>query len=337
MQNIILLIGTMVGAGFASGKEISLFFLSSGQYAILGLFVSALLTTLILYKVIQIVQVRHIQNYQELIDYILPKKIPYLGQILGQIINLFLLVSFYIMIAGFATYFKQEVPLPMIIGILLILMITYIACKGNIQAIKKMNNIVIPILILVIIHIWFQNVDNQVLETMVTQETEAGCIQACIRAILYSSYNSILLIPIVIEVAKTITSKEKAKMTAIGTGIGVFLLGYFLCTLLFQGATTSILKKDLPLLEVIKMIEPNFQKIYGIMIAIAIITSAIATVYGYLKNVTTTEKNYQKWLRILCITAVPISYIGFSNLINSIYPVFGIIGTIQILLLYTKK
>lgn len=337
MQNIILLIGTMVGAGFASGKEISLFFLSSGQYAILGLLVSTLLTTLILYKVIQIVQVHHIQNYQELLDYILPKKIPYLGQILGQIINLFLLVSFYIMIAGFATYFKQEVPFPMIIGILLILMITYIACKGNIQAIKKMNNLVIPILILVIIHIWFQNVDNQVLETMITQETEGGCIQACIRAILYSSYNSILLIPIVIEVAKTITNKEKAKMTAIGTGIGLFLLGYFLCTLLFQGATTSMLKKDLPLLEVIKMIEPNFQKIYGIMIAIAITTSAIATVYGYLKNVTTTEKNYQKWLKILCITAIPISYIGFSNLINSIYPVFGIIGTIQILLLYTKK
>jgi len=337
MQNIILLIGTMVGAGFASGKEISTFFLSSGQYAMLGLILSNLCTTLIIYKVIRMVQTNHIQNYKELVEYSTPKRIPYLGQALANTINLFLLVSFYIMIAGFATYFKQEVSLPMILGILLILAITYGACKGNIQAIKKMNTLVIPILILVIIHIWFQNVDNHTVKSMLTQETNQGCIPACIKAILYSSYNSLLLIPIVIEIAKTTNSKTKAKTIAIGTGIGLFLLGYFLCTLLYQGATPSTLQKDLPLLEVIQIIEPHFQNVYGIMIAVAIITSAVAALYGYLQNTTKTKTQYQTWLKRLCISAIPIAYIGFSNLINTIYPIFGIIGSLQILLLFTKK
>lgn len=335
MQNIILLVGTMVGAGFASGKEITTFFLSSNQYAILGLILSNIITAGIIYKVIRIVQKKQIQNYEELIHSIIPEKAQSLATIGNHIINLFLLISFYIMVAGFATYFKQELALPMIVGILFSLIVIYIACNSNIQGITKINTILIPILILVVIHIWMQNVDNQAVESMILEEKKGNLLKACIKAILYSSYNSIILIPMVIEVAKN--TKIKAKNIAIGTGIILFALGYFLTTLLFQGATTDILKKDLPVLEVVGIMEPKIQKIYGIMIAIAIITSAISAMYGYLKNVSKTKQSYQKRLLALSITAIPIAYIGFSNLINTLYPVFGLLGCAQILLLFIRK
>jgi len=337
MQKIILLVGTMVGAGFASGKEISTFFLSSNQYAILGLILSNIITIAIIYKIIHITKEKEIQNYQELIHAILPPKLSYIAGPYNQIINLFLLISFYIMIAGFATYFKQETTLPILAGALLAILCTYVACKGNIQTITKINTLVIPMLILTIIHIWAKNVDNRAIQTMILEEKEGKFLEAILKALLYSSYNSIILTPIAIEIGKTTKSKTKAKHIAIGTGIILLTLGYLLCTLLFQAGTTTILQKDLPILEIVGMLESNFQKIYGIMIAIAIITSAISALYGYLKNITRTEKSYRKWLLVLSLSAIPIAHIGFSNLINTLYPIFGIIGSIQILLLFKQK
>ena len=335
MQHILLLVGTMVGAGFASGKEIATIFLSSHSYAILGLLLSNILTGIIIYKVIQLVQENHIQNYQQLLLSITPQKYTFLGMIFNSIINLFLLASFYIMIAGFATYIAQKAALPLFIGIAMALIITYLACRGNIQSLTNMNKLLMPLLILVVIHIWLQSVDNSIVENLFLQLSEGNVIDSCVKAVLYSSYNSIVLIPIIIEIAKH--AKQKGKTIAIGTSAILFVLSYCITTLLYQPATPSLLAKDLLLLEVVQIVQPNCTTIYGIMIAIAMITSAIAAIYGYLQNITKTQTQYNRWLGILCITAIPIAYIGFSNLINTLYPVFGIIGCVQIVLLFRKK
>ena len=39
----------------------------------------------------------------------------------------------------------------------------------------------------------------------------------------------------------------------------------------------------------------------------------------------------------MCITSVLITKFGFSKILNFIYPIFGYIGIIQIILLITKK
>ena len=39
----------------------------------------------------------------------------------------------------------------------------------------------------------------------------------------------------------------------------------------------------------------------------------------------------------MCITSVFFSKIGFSNLINLLYPIFGMLGLIQISAIFKKK
>lgn len=66
LKTIFVIIGTMIGAGFASGQEIYLFFNRYGTMGILGLIISCTLAGIIIYKVFQIVKIKkyiHIQNF----------------------------------------------------------------------------------------------------------------------------------------------------------------------------------------------------------------------------------------------------------------------------------
>lgn len=72
-----------------------------------------------------------------------------------------------------------------------------------------------------------------------------------------------------------------------------------------------------------------YQYLYGILILVSIYTSAISAGFGFLEN-TINKKHQKKVSMIMCMTAVCVSNIGFSSLVNALYPVFGAMGLLQI-------
>lgn len=153
MKNVIkvvwVLIGTIIGAGFASGKEIYLFFNTYGEKGILGIIIASIVTGIIIYKVLMQIGSLEVNNYKE---YLSQMKInSKIKEILNIIINIFLLMSFYIMIAGFCAYFKQEFNIPTIVVGTIVSLACYITFMNNIEGVTKINTILIPFLILMII------------------------------------------------------------------------------------------------------------------------------------------------------------------------------------------
>lgn len=81
----------------------------------------------------------------------------------------------------------------------------------------------------------------------------------------------------------------------------------------------------------------NFYKyLYGVIILGAITTTAISSAFGFLNNVSKNEKQYKKYNLIICAFSIFAPLIGFSNLVNSLYPVFGILGLSQLILILKK-
>lgn len=81
----------------------------------------------------------------------------------------------------------------------------------------------------------------------------------------------------------------------------------------------------------------KYKYLYGIIILGAIITTAISDAFGFLNNVAKDRKKYKNINLIICIISVFVSLFGFSNLINNIYPIFGILGIIQLILILKCK
>ncbi|MCI8482622.1 MAG: hypothetical protein HFJ27_06245 [Clostridia bacterium] len=314
------------------GKEIYLFFGKYQGYGLLGIAVSSILTGLMIYKVLSIAKKEEINNYQDFLRYLQPNEI--IREVTQIIIQLFLLISFYIMIAGFSAYFSQEWGIPNYIGCAIIIILCYFVLRGNIERLIKVNTFLIPILILFIIQLILKNITAfTLLEKINTSNIYLLAIK---DAIIYTSYNSIMLIPMLLSLGKCI--KHKRSIIII-VSICIILLTILAISIfgLILKIDIDINKLELPTVYVAGMMNKTYQILYGIIILVSIYTSAISAGYGFLQKYQNKPKQYNKMLVLVCIIAFFVSNIGFTNLVNLLYPVFGILGLIQMFQILKKK
>ena len=115
----------------------------------IGITISSIIIGITIYKPFKIVEKNEIKNYKEFLDYFIKNE--KVKELINSIINIFILVSFYIMIAGFGAYLEQEINLNSFIGSSILAVMCCILLKTNINGIVKINEILIPILIIVVL------------------------------------------------------------------------------------------------------------------------------------------------------------------------------------------
>lgn len=326
---IMVIMGTLIGAGFASGREIYLFFLEYGYYGIIGIFISGIFTSFIIYIALNRINNKNINTYSELLE---NKKI---GIGINIIVNAFLLISFFIMIAGFSAYMKQAYEIPIYASSFLFVLICYIIFRKSLQGMMKINEYIVPVLLFFIVFLGIKNIPY-IIESKAVLEIETKQIGFVINSLLYASYNSIILIPILVNIKKYYNSKKEIKLISIISGLFIIILSLCIYGLLLRGQF-FVKELELPLLQIISEFGIIFKYIYSFIIIASILTSAISTGYSFLENVSKSKKNYQINLIIICIVGVLVSNIGFSNLVQILYPLFGILGFIQIIFLLSRK
>ena len=324
MFNIIfLLIGTMIGAGFASGKEIFIFFGKYGPLGILGIIISSLFFYIVINSTLQYIFHKKINSYNEFIHNLFGKK---LSIFILSLINIFLLLSFFIMVAGFSAFLKQEFNISIFLGSSIVAFLLFIILSNNSNGILKLNKILIPFLIIIFFYLFFYSLKYN--NSDISYSTNSSFI---LDAILYTSYNSITIIPIIISFSKNINTEKSIKYISIITTL-IFTTLALIIYYLLQKISTDITLIEIPIMHLSNQYG-ILKYLYGFSIMIAIFTSAISSGYGFLENIhNSTIKSF-----ILCSLSIPFSYIGFSKLIELFYPVFGYLGIVQISLLLLKK
>lgn len=337
MKNILkvvfVIIGTLIGAGFASGQEIYTFFFSYGVEGLIGILISSLILGLVIYKTLQIVQKYKIKTYKEFLEvFIKPKNngnFFNLKNIINIIINIFILITFFIMIAGFGAYFEQELEINKLIGSAILAILSYIIFTTSVKGVVKVNEILVPILIVFITIIGLINlksIDLFNIQNYVIRTNESNSI---LSGILYASYNSILLIPVLITLKDYLKDKKQIKIISILTTFIILLLAIILFLLLIK-VDVDITKLEMPIVYVVSNMFRGLKIVYGFIILGSILTTSISLGTSFLQNTSKNKKSYTQIAIIMCITSVLVSQIGFSNLINLLYPIFGYLGLIQI-------
>ena len=324
----LVIIGALIGAGFASGQEIYLFFFSYGKRGILGIGVSAILLGIIIYKTMIIIKKNKITTYKEFLLSIVPKK--WRKEKVLEIINIIILITFYIMIAGFGGYLAETIKIPQIIGSSILAIMCVIIMSKETKGIVKVSEIIVPILIVFIVVIGVYTVISTNVANKIEQMNIINGSSWLVSGVLYASYNTILLIPVLISVNNIIDRREVSK-----TSIVITFMIFLLATAVFVSMLkidVNIKRIEMPISYVISTQLPKLKVLYGIVILTSILTTAISLIAGLMQNVK--EKNNKKiMLCLICISSIFISQIGFSALINFLYPIFGYIGIIQILLI----
>lgn len=342
LKVICTLIGTFIGAGFASGKEIYLFFFKYQVFGILGIIVSAIFIGYIIYKVLNISKRNDICNYNEFLNYLIKNKL--IKIILINIIDVFLIISFCIMVSGFSAFIYQEFNINIIIGFIFMLICSYCAFKRKATGIIKINNILIPIIIFIIFFIVIKKVNLYELNFINGLNGEGFNInnwkienfKFLIFSILYANYNLLTIIPIVVTMSNVTKNKKKIKYISIICSIIIFILSMSIFSILSQ-SNFNITNLEMPVVFIVGRYGIFYKYIYCLVVGIAIFTTAISVGYGYLQNYENNKEKYNKKIILLILCSIIAIPIGFSKLIELLYPIFGGIGLVQSLYVIKKK
>ncbi len=334
---VFVIIGTLIGAGFASGQEIYIFFFSHGIKGLIGIIISSSLMGIVIYQSLKIIKTEEINTYKEFLDYILKNnKFPKITKIINFIINTFILVTFFIMIAGFGAYFEQELGIYSILGSCLLAIFCFILFMTSTKGIVKINEILIPILIsflgilgiLIIPQIPWNNIENYIIEINYSNYI--------LNAILYTSYNSILLIPVLITLKNYLKNKKQNFCISTITATITIILSIIIFIILIK-VDVDITKLEMPAVYVISNMFSILKYGYGFVILSSIFTTAISLGNSFLNNISKNKEQYIKIAIIITSISILVSKVGFSNLVNILYPFFGYLGFVQILKIIATK
>ena len=321
------IIGAIIGAGFISGQEILVFFYKYGINGILGLIVCNILIGYCIYKILKIINENDINNFEDFINVLTNFKFIKINKFINIIINIFLLLSFFIMIAGFGSFFEQEFKIYRIIGAFLLASIAFILFIGNVRKIVKINDRIVPILIVIIVFIGMLNLFKINEKDIYNLNINKGSIYWILDAVIYASYNILLIIPGMINLKEYIKEKKEIKIISITISALLLIISILVFFILIKNNNLNNI--DMPILYIIKKEYNSLSMLYGIILLIAIFTTAISIGMGLIKNISN-ENNKLQVSFIICFSSVIISNFGFATLVKNIYPIIGYIGLVVI-------
>lgn len=323
----LVIIGALIGAGFASGQEIFSFFYIYGKNGIYGILIMSILIGIFIYKSLKIIYQKQVYNYNDFLNLFI--KNTKIRNVILWIVNVLLLVSFYIMVAGFGAYFEQEIGINRIIGSIVLNLLCVIVFFSNIKGVLKASNLIVPFLIFFIFFIGIKNIVQ--IRTIDFYQMKNNWI---LSMLIYNSYNFILLMPVLISLKKQITKEKNIKKVSILVTIIILILSINIFFLLLNANIKEIENQEMPIVYIISNYFNKYKKIYAFIVLASIFTTAISVGIGFLQNISENSNSYPQFVLFMCITSLLMSNIGFSKLLNFIYPLFGYIGILQIVIIF---
>jgi uncharacterized membrane protein YkvI len=146
-QIAVVFIGTIVGAGLASGKEITQFFTSFGVKSFLGIILCGAFY-IIMGTIISKISVNYkLNSYSDVMKIISPN---IFGKLTGVITTLYLISSASIIIAGSGALINQFFGLPKIVGSLLMIAFAAFFLLRGTNGLIEVNSFIVPALFYVL-------------------------------------------------------------------------------------------------------------------------------------------------------------------------------------------
>ena len=133
------------------------------------------------------------------------------------------------MVAGFGAYFNQQYNIPSPIGGLILSILCLLIFRNKTKGIVKVNELVIPIMIGLIILLGAISFKNN---NYTSNFNESVCNSCILNPIVYASFNSITLVPILVDLNKIGNSRKNILLISILCGLILSILGYIILKLM---------------------------------------------------------------------------------------------------------
>jgi len=315
-------IGSVIGAGFASGQEIMQFFILHGCNGLLGVVLSTVLFSYLGGLVMFLSIKMRSTNYKELLTFLFGKKV---GKIVDASNLVMLMGGLSVMMAGSAAVFSEHFGLSAQAGVWVVIVITSLVILGGLDGVLTANVVLVPLKLLAVVVITLTAIIKaKGAIFLIHQVTPMGGVAGCWAGagFLYVSYNMIVPVAVLSSLGRSIP----LQVGVAGGVAGGFLLGLSVSLVTVAGLLylPEAAAYEIPLLYLANQLGLVFYWLLGFLIWLAIITTAIADAHGIASRLAPQGGlNYRLLGICACLLALPIAGRGFSELVRLLYPLFG--------------
>jgi uncharacterized membrane protein YkvI len=323
--------GTLVGAGFASGQEIIKFFTYYGKDGFKGIIIACTLFFLLGYIILK--NAIKVQA-GSLRDILIPMSGERLMNIFELFAHLFLACSYYIMLSGCAATLKQGFGIPYIPAVIFLGFTTILWLKGGLKGLAQVNAIMVPVIIFLTLIIFFNLPYNKIInQHSITAHRGHYYIFSAIKYVSYNMMTASMVLPSLGTYTKRQDSALGASLLA---AVGLFITASVMWSLT-AAFYVSVKDVEIPLMWIANKTNPILSIVAVFILLFAMITTALGVGFALISGLShKLGVSYKKALLFLLL-GIPVTSVGFSRLISYIYPLFGLVGIIFVVLVTIRR
>lgn len=316
-------IGTIVGAGFASGKEIVQFFTQYGALGTLGILVSGIIFTWIGTKLLIYSSRIKAYSFKELMEAIFGKR---MGTMIQILIFFILFGVTGVMLSGAGAVFYEQLGLPKQLGILITVFFCFILLIRGLNGVLFINSVIVPIMFIFTLGMAFCTLYTQGLglhsSHIAVVLHSIDSYQWFISALSYVSFNLITALAILVPLGREIQDEKILSWGGFIGGLGFTLLLLMTHFVLLHYKDT--ISYDIPIAEVVKGFGGVIHLAFVIVIFGEIFTTFIGNIFGMTRQIQSVKPlNQLSIVAALLLCSFFISQIGYGSLISILYPIYG--------------
>ena len=281
-QIAVVFIGTIVGAGLASGQEIKEFFTSYGVSSFIGIIACGIFY-IIMGSIVSKISIKYkLNSYGDVIKVVSPNL---LGKITGVITTLYLISSASIILAGSGALINQFFNIPKIIGSLIMVALAIFFLLRDTDGLIEVNSFIVPTLVITITTItvlYFMFCKDMISLEFLT-EFEPRKTGVTLSTILYAGYNTLCCLGVLVPLSNQI-KKPKTMFYGIALGaIGLAGLSFAINFLLMINQP-YIHQYEIPLLFVAQRFGNVVQALLLVVIWLEMFSTEVSDVYSISKT-----------------------------------------------------
>lgn len=320
-------IGTIVGAGFASGLEVLQFFTSFGWLSFFGVIVATLLFAFLGMNITQIGSRLQTHSHKEVVYSICGR---YLGVAVDIIITFFLFGVAVIMFAGAGSTFQQQFGIPSAVGSLFMVALTIATCLFNVEKVINIIGSITPVLIafvLIIAAYALFTMDTSFTELdKIAQMQKSSTSNWFISGLLYVSFNITSGVAMLAVMGGTTKDDKVAGVGGILGGLGLGLMLILINVGMFT-RINDVGSLDIPMLYLANEISPIIGVGMTIVLLAMIFNTAVGMLYGFsVRIVKPSSLKFKVFVPIIGLAGFAASFVGFTKLVGTLYPITGYLG-----------
>jgi len=316
--------GTIMGAGFASGQELTQFFVIYGSMGLVGLVVTGLLLSWLGIQILEIGHKIRATCFHQLLYYVCGKR---MGLFLDGVTTLFLFGVLTIMLAGAGTLCRDTFTLPYNLGVGIMALCLMFTTLYGLKGITTANLIITPLLTMTVLLVGLYSLSHHELSLSIIhvtpQTTDLPAPHWLLSSFLYLSYNLMMSAAVLAPLGPCIPQRSARILGSIAGGLLLMMLAGLL-TLVVMIHWPQSLEMEIPMLYIASLQHPLHYTSYLLIFVAAMYTTGLASLYGCATKLTAaTSLTTSNSLLLLIILSCACSHAGFSNLIAIIFPLFG--------------